>query len=179
MTTKKNATLDTDLSDSRTQRYLAIQPDIKRYLEYTLLPHHTDLFQKQSTPTTPYQKLDLAELLHDGEILCKLGQLVLELEETKVQNPTLRFKSSRMAFVQMENISWFIQLCHLIGVPQDEIFQTVDLFERKDMYQVCVTIMSFSRIVHELQPMVFKEVVGPKKSKVRPSVPSKPRSLRS
>ncbi|CAK9438303.1 uncharacterized protein LODBEIA_P25270 [Lodderomyces beijingensis] len=169
--TSKN--LDDEITDSRLARYNAIQPDIKHYLSAILTPHYPTLFQRHSTPGHPYDSLNLIDLLHDGEILCRLGQLV-----SHPQNPTAKFKSSSMAFIQMENISWFLQLCQLLHVPHDEIFQTTDLFEGKDPYQVCVTLMSFSRIVHRLQGDVFSEVVGPKQVRVKPTIPNKPRSLR-
>ncbi|KAI3406296.1 SCP1 [Candida oxycetoniae] len=95
------------------------------------------------------------------------------------KNPTLNFKSSSMAFIQMENISWFLKLCEIINLPQDEIFQTVDLFESKDPYQVCITLMSFSRIVHEMNPQTFTMVIGPKRVRKKPVIPNKPRALRS
>ncbi|RKP31330.1 hypothetical protein METBISCDRAFT_26697 [Metschnikowia bicuspidata] len=63
------------------------------------------------------------------------------------------------------------------GVAHDEIFQTVDLFEGKDPYQVVVTLMAFSRILHGRKPAVFR-LIGPKPAKVKPQVPVKPFRLR-
>ena len=84
-----------------------------------------------------------------------------------------------MAFMHMENISFYLKLCELIKLPHDEIFQTVDLFENKDPYQICITLMSFSRIAHDLDNKVFFKVIGPKIVKVKPTVPTKPYKLRS
>ena len=53
------------------------------------------------------------------------------------------------------------------GVAHDEIFQTVDLFEGKDPYQVVVTLMAFSRILHVRKQAVFR-IIGPKPAKVKP-----------
>lgn len=83
-----------------------------------------------------------------------------------------------MPFVQMENILFFLQFCELVGMAHDEIFQTIDLFERKDPYQVVVTLMAFSRLAHAQKPHVFKTVIGPKAVKVKPQVPVKPLSLK-
>ncbi|KAI5953706.1 SCP1 [Candida jiufengensis] len=165
--------LDDDLTESRLSRYNKLQPDVKEYLYNILSSHYPNLFSKYSTTTKSYNQLDLIELLKDGEILCKLGQLV-----PSTPNPTTRFKSSSMPFIQMENINYFIQLCALINLPQDEIFQTIDLFEGSDPYQVCINLMSFSRVVHNLDPNVFGEVIGPKKVRVKPVVPNKPRNLK-
>lgn len=52
-------------------------------------------------------------------------------------------------------------------MAHDEIFQTVDLFEGKDPYQVVVTLMAFSRILHGRKPAVFR-IIGPKPAKVKP-----------
>ncbi|KAK6887927.1 Transgelin [Candida tropicalis] len=170
-----NKNLDEDLSSSRLTRYNNIQSEVKSYLYDILSQKYPDLFNhKFSTNSQSYESIDLCELLKDGEILCKLGQLI-----PISNNPTLKFKNSKMAFMQMENISFYLKLCELIKLPHDEIFQTVDLFENKDPYQICITLMSFSRIAHDLDNEVFFKVIGPKIVKVKPTVPTKPYKLRS
>ncbi|QWW22966.1 hypothetical protein CA7LBN_001767 [Candidozyma auris] len=114
---------------------------------------------------------DLLDILKDGEFLCRLGDLALP------GGPTKKYKNSRMPFVQMENISFFLQTCEHIGVPHEETFQTVDLFERNDPYQVIITLISFSRKANERNPEI--EVIGPKFVKVKPQVPKKPLKLRA
>ncbi|RCK67804.1 Transgelin [Candida viswanathii] len=170
-----NKNLDEDLSSSRLTRYNNIQSEVKTYLHDILSPRYPDLFNhKFSTSSQSYESIDLCELLKDGEILCRLGQLI-----PVANNPTTKFKNSKMAFMQMENISFFLKLCEVIKLPHDEIFQTVDLFESKDPYQICITLMSFSRIAHDLDSQVFFKVIGPKIVKVKPTVPTKPYKLRS
>lgn len=117
---------------------------------------------------------DLVDILKDGQLLCKLGDL-FELADP----PTRKCRNSRMPFVQMENILFFLQLCELVGVAHDEIFQTVDLFERADPYQVVVTLMALSRIACVKKPAVFKKAIGPRAAKVKPQVPVKPFKLRT
>ncbi|KAL6452265.1 SCP1 Transgelin [Candida maltosa Xu316] len=157
--------LDQELTSSRLSRYNAIQQEVKKYLHDTISPHFPDLFTHKfsTTSSTSYLSNDLCELLKDGEVLCKLGQLV-----PITANPTSKFKNAQMAFIQMENISFFLKLCEAIKLPHDEIFQTV-----------CVTLMSFSRIVHDLDPKTFPNVIGPKIVKVKPNVPTKPYKLRA
>ncbi|KAI5966388.1 SCP1 [Candida pseudojiufengensis] len=166
--------LDDDLTQSRLSRYHKLEPDVKTYLFNLLSTHNPNLLPKYSTTDVPYTKLDLLDLLHDGEILCKLGQLLTNIPS----NPTTKYKSSSMPFIQMENINNFLLLCKIIKVPEDEIFQTIDLFEKKDPYSICICLMSFSRIVNNLEPQVFNEVIGPKKVKIKPVVPNKPRNLK-
>lgn len=112
------------------------------------------------------------DILRDGILLCQLGNL------TNIpNNPCKKFKNSKMPFVQMENISLFLKTCEMVGVPHDEIFQTVDLYDGKDPYQVIVTLISFSRFANQLNGDI--PVIGPKVAKIKPSVPTKPIRLRS
>ena len=83
-----------------------------------------------------------------------------------------------MPFIQLENSAFFVEDAKQIGVPADEIFQTIDLYERADPYQVVVTMMAFSRRAHENNPQIFTRVIGPKQTKIKPPVPTKPLSLR-
>lgn len=45
----------------------------------------------------------------------------------------------------MENINTFLTISKKVGVPEYELFQTIDLYEGKNMYQVMLCIISFSR----------------------------------
>lgn len=76
----------------------------------------------------------------------------------------------------MENISKFIQFSKIQGVPEDESFQTVDLYEEQDPASVLQTIISFSRYINEKNPQF--PIIGPKLSKKQPPViPKKPKHL--
>jgi hypothetical protein len=41
--------------------------------------------------------------------------------------------SCHQPFKQMENISNFLRACRALGVPEPDLFETVDLFEEKDI----------------------------------------------
>lgn len=168
--------IDMDLKISRTSKYEKNQLEVKQYLYDIITPTYPDLFTKKFSidNVNGLSTIDLMEMLKDGEVLCKLGSLI-----PIPNNPTSKFKNSRMAFIQMENISFFLKLCELVGVSHDEIFQTVDLYELKDPYQVIITLMSLSRIVNSIDSNVFKYVIGPKPPKVKPNVPTKPLSLKT
>lgn len=45
----------------------------------------------------------------------------------------------------MENISIFLRGAEALGVPKHDLFQTVDLFEKKNMTQVVDSIFAISR----------------------------------
>lgn len=47
--------------------------------------------------------------------------------------------------MQMENIARFLEGAQKAGVPQHDLFQTVDLFEDKNRMQVVDAIWSLSR----------------------------------
>jgi len=65
----------------------------------------------------------LMDQIQDGVILCQLAE--------RVTGQRLGWKASRMSFVQMENISLFLQAAEAIGVPPQERFMTIDLYEKK------------------------------------------------
>lgn len=76
----------------------------------------------------------------------------------------------------MENIAGFITFVKSYGIPEDETFQTIDLYEEGDITSVLQTIISLSRYVHEKNPSI--PVIGPKLStRQPPKVPKKPVNL--
>lgn len=167
--------LDQDVASSRNIKYQNSQLEVKQYLYKTISGKFPVFATKYNIHSSQeLNSVDLMELLKDGEILCRLGSLL-----SIPTNPTTKFKNSKMPFIQMENISFFLSLCELVDINQNEIFQTVDLFEAKDPYQIIITIMSFSRIANNLDPANFPNVIGPKSVKTKPQVPVKPFKLRN
>jgi hypothetical protein len=66
------------------------------------------------------------ESLRDGVLLCKLVNTIRPGTVKKVNE-------SKMPFKQMENISNFLKGCRVLGVAEHSLFETVDLFEEKDI----------------------------------------------
>lgn len=157
--------LDQDLHLSRDAKYKKSEAEVKQWI-FTILNVADDKVQEFEQ-----HDQDLIDILKDGEYLCKLGDLAYP------EGPTRKYKNLRMPFVQMENILFFLKACEYLGVAHDEIFQTIDLFERSDPYQVIITLMAFSRKANEENPKV--SVIGPKVVRVKPQVPKKPIGLRS
>ena len=73
-----------------------------------------------------------------------------------------------MPFVQMENISLFLQACKSppLNLQSHDIFLTVDLYESKDPAQVLQCLGAFSRAANRLQPSRFPNPIGGKRSGV-------------
>lgn len=156
--------LDQDLKNSRFAKYNnpQLQKDVKNWILSVL----GDKIDNQVFLNT-----DLLDSLKDGTILCLLVNTIFG-------DDSIKYKSSKLAFVQMENIEKFLTFCKIKGVSQDELFQTIDLFEKNDPYQVLMSIQSFSRIVNKNFPNKYN-FIGPNISRKheRPKIPNKPKHL--
>lgn len=98
---------------------------------------------------------DLLEALKDGVALCKLVNQAVP--------GTLRFKANaQMPFVQMENISLFLEACknNPFNLQSHDIFLTIDLYESKDPAQVLQCLGAFSRALHRIDPVRFPNPIG-------------------
>lgn len=73
--------------------------------------------------------------LRDGRRLCLL---INEIRPGLVR----KVNDSRMPFKQMENVSNFLKACRAVGVPEYSLFETVDLFELKDLGLVVKCLVS-------------------------------------
>ena len=81
--------------------------------------------------------------LRSGELLCELVN--------KLQFGTIsRVSSSSTPFKQMENISNYIEACAALGVPYQDCFRSVDLFEGKDLRAVVRNIHALGRVALRL-----------------------------
>lgn len=80
------------------------------------------------------------DALRDGLVLC---QLINKLSPGAV--PKINMSGGQ--FKMMENINMFQQAIKKYGVPDLDVFQTVDLYEKKDIAQVTSTIFALGRAV--------------------------------
>ncbi|ETV96214.1 hypothetical protein H310_10404 [Aphanomyces invadans] len=80
--------------------------------------------------------------LKSGVILCDLANAL---------DPSLKLKPSpsAMPFKQMENISAFLRACRTFGVAEFDLFETVDLFELKDVGLVVRCLHALGRAVQK------------------------------
>ena len=88
-------------------------------------------------------KGSLQEELKSGEVLCELINKIKPGSVSKIS-------SMKMPFKQMENIGNYLSACTAIGVAHFESFQTVDLFENKNMLAVVTNIHALGRFAQRI-----------------------------
>ena len=81
---------------------------------------------------------DVHEQLKSGVVLCNLANKISPGIVKKIN-------TGRMPFVQMENVNSFLVASKQLGVPDVDLFMTVDLFEAKNMVQVIQSIHALGR----------------------------------
>ncbi|ORZ25182.1 kinase-like domain-containing protein [Absidia repens] len=85
---------------------------------------------------------DLHKELQDGVILCRLINCMKPGAIASIGRKNI-------PFVKMANISLFLQGAKDLGLQNSDLFQTVDLYEAKDMAAVINTILTFARICNK------------------------------
>ncbi|XP_040575082.1 myophilin [Lepeophtheirus salmonis] len=93
-------------------------------------------------------------ILQNGVILCKLMNKISPGAITRI-------KEKGSAFLLMENINAFLRAAKDYGVPEEEVFQTPDLFEARNIPQVIICLYSLSRITQK-HPEYTGPWIGPK-----------------
>lgn len=96
----------------------------------------------------------IEDVLKDGVILCNLINKLAPGSVKKIQTKGTNFQL-------MENIQRFQAAIKNYGLPQEEIFQTADLFERRNISQVILSLYSLGRITQK-HPEWTGPSLGPK-----------------
>ncbi|XP_064236055.1 transgelin-2-like [Aotus nancymaae] len=104
--------------------------------------------------------------LKGGTVLCELSNALYP----EGQAPVKKIQASTMAFKQMEQISQFLQAAECYGITTTDIFQTVDLWEGKNMACVQQTLMNLGGLAVARDDGLFSGDPScfPKKSKENP-----------
>ena len=80
--------------------------------------------------------------LQSGVVLC---ELINAIEPQSAARPS----TSAMPFKQMENINTYTDACRRLGVPESDLFVTVDLYEGKNMPAVVRNLHSLGRVAQK------------------------------
>lgn len=80
------------------------------------------------------------DVLKDGQVVCRLINKIKPGAVPKVNESGGQFK-------MMENVNNFQKALKEYGVPDQDVFQTVDLFEKKDIANVTNTFFALGRAV--------------------------------
>lgn len=86
-------------------------------------------------------KSDFQMWLKDGCVLCELINSLY-----RDNKPIKNIKSSTMPFKQMEQISLFLKASETYGMTKTDMFQTVDLYEGRDLAAVQRTLMALGSL---------------------------------
>ena len=118
--------LDAELNRKREQKYdTSLEEQAKSWMEAIL--------------NSPFPG-SFADSLKDGIILCSLINAIKPDTIRKIE-------TSKNPFKQMSNISYFLKACRTLGVREFDLFETVDLYEEKDMGVVVNCIHALGRAV--------------------------------
>lgn len=88
------------------------------------------------------------DILKDGVVLCKLANKMTPGSVKKIQERGTNFQL-------MENVQRFQAFVKKYGLPEEEIFQTADLFEKRNIAQVTLSLYSLARLVSNTKIPVF------------------------
>jgi len=93
----------------------------------------------------PAPQGEFAEILRDGNVLCRFMQRV---------RPDLlpKFNQSEQSAKQRENIGLFSKACTDMGMPATDLFQTIDLYEGKDAAAVANCLSRLGGILQRDRP---------------------------
>ncbi|XP_049837503.1 muscle-specific protein 20 [Schistocerca gregaria] len=94
------------------------------------------------------------DVIRDGIVLCEVMNKLKPGAIPKINTSGGQFK-------MMENINKFQQALKDYGVPDVDVFQTVDLWEKKDIAQVTTTLFALGRTTYR-HPEWKGPYLGPK-----------------
>uniref|UniRef100_A0A3P9KZA6 Transgelin n=1 Tax=Oryzias latipes TaxID=8090 RepID=A0A3P9KZA6_ORYLA len=126
--------LSREVQEKIEQKY---DPDLEQRLVDWIVSQCGGNLEKPQPGKENFQKW-----LMDGTILCRLINSLFP----RGKEPIKKIPETQMAFKQMEKISQFLQAAEAYGVTTTDIFQTVDLWEGKDMAAVQRTLMALGSL---------------------------------
>ncbi|XP_050731566.1 muscle-specific protein 20-like [Eriocheir sinensis] len=89
----------------------------------------------------PVPQGEFENILQDGTVLCRLINKLSPGAVPKINTSGSQFK-------MMENINNFLSAIKAYGVPIQDVFQTADLYEKKQVSQVSTTLFALGRATY-------------------------------
>lgn len=89
--------------------------------------------------------MTLSEALRDGRRLCRLVNAIRPDSVPKISE-------SKIPYKEMENCSNFLRACRTLGVAEHSLFETVDLYEEKDLGLVLRALHALGTTVQSTVP---------------------------
>jgi len=121
-----------------------LELEAKKMAKYDKEKENDVRFWIEAVTGETFKSDDFVEALKDGVLLCKLANTITPGSVAKVN-------SSKLPFMQMENIGYFLKAAENMGLKRHDAFQTVDLYEAKNIPQVIQTLFIFGSNVQKLQ----------------------------
>jgi len=97
---------------------------------------------------------EFGDSLKDGTMLCELLNAI--------KPGCVKANASKMPFKQMENVSNYLKVSRSLGVKQHDCFETVDLFEQKDLLLVALQIHALGAAIQVSCPGFQGPAIGVK-----------------
>ncbi|KXN69206.1 hypothetical protein CONCODRAFT_40959 [Conidiobolus coronatus NRRL 28638] len=137
------------------ERLYGIDKDIKAKIDSKYDPKR-ELEVREWIETVLEEQIedeDLFEALKDGVILCRVLNKLRPNKQVKYNQSKMVFKQVNIALhiliclieYLQTNIATFLNGAEEIGCPKFELFQTIDLYEKKHLNQVIDSFYSLSR----------------------------------
>jgi len=73
--------------------------------------------------------------------------LLFRLADQIMGAGSAKINKMKVPFKQMENINNFLSACEKYGLSKTDLFQTVDLYEKQNMWQVILCLYALGRKV--------------------------------
>lgn len=123
----------------------SLEHDIQTKEEFKYIPELERTARQWIEAVTGIKQADVSfpQYLKSGVVLCKLINTIKPNAVTRINEGTIAYK-------QMENIEHFLKACTELGLHQQDLFNTSDLFNEKNINLVINSIHVFAHFIEKL-----------------------------
>lgn len=83
--------------------------------------------------------------LHNGVALCDIAKVFSPSSVNKVHKPKI---GTVLEFMATDNYNQFYRACEKVGFPQLYMFETTDLWEKKNVYKIVHCIHTLAHFLY-------------------------------